>query len=36
VRLGLGAPRTREELSRGLERLLAALRAPVEAGLMLV
>jgi DNA-binding transcriptional MocR family regulator len=36
VRLGLGAPRTREELLRGLQRLAAVLRAPVEASLMLV
>ncbi len=36
VRLGLGAPRTREELSRGLELLAGVLRAPVEASRMLV
>lgn len=36
VRLGLGAPRTREELGRGLEILAAVLRAPAEPGQMLV
>jgi len=36
VRLGLGAPRTREELVRGLGILAAVLHAPVEPALMLV
>jgi DNA-binding transcriptional MocR family regulator len=36
VRLGLGAPRTRDELARGLEILRGVLRAPVELGRMLV
>ncbi len=36
VRLGLGAPRTREDLERGLSALASTLRSPVEASLMLV
>ncbi len=36
VRLGLGAPRTREDLGRGLTRLAAALGAPAETSPMLV
>jgi DNA-binding transcriptional MocR family regulator len=36
VRLGLGAPRSREELERGLARLSGVLTTPVETSLMLV
>lgn len=36
VRLGLGAPRTREELRTGLARVAAALRLPAETSPMLV